>query len=59
MRQRNGELWSCGQRLLPAAEEGKAENPNMQIHNIEELIYCCCMFISDSYKLYLSLKYLI
>ena len=38
MRQRNGEvveLWTeaparCG------AEEGKAENPNMQIHNLKE-----------------------
>ena len=33
-------LWNCGQRLLPAAEEGKAENPNMQIHDVEELIHC-------------------
>ena len=57
MRQRNGEvveLWTEAPARC-AAEEGKAENPNMQIYNIEELIYCCCMFISDSYKLYLSL----
>ena len=57
MRQRNGEvveLWTEAP-ARSAAEEGKAENPNMQIYNIEELIYCCCMFISDSYKLYLSL----